>query len=138
MMSSGESDRICKESASKSNDDGILCDVIGELKNMNTADKEDVSICANCGKEGSSDNMNTCNKCKQVNYCNAVCKKVHKKKHKKDCEEYLKLAAEKHNEELRVAAEEHDEKLFAETPSQYEDCPICFLRCPHGKRGLDI
>ena len=123
MMSGDESDKICKDGASK---DGV-CDMIGKLKNMNTADS--VSICANCGKEGSSDNMNTCNKCKMVKYCNAICKKVHKKKHKKDCEEYLRLAAEKHSEELRIAAELHDEKLFKQPPPA-EDCPICEYRIP--------
>ena len=98
---------------------------------MSTADKGDVSICANCGKEGSSDTINnTCNKCKKEKYCNAVCKKVHKKKHKKDCEEHQRRAAEKHNEELRRAAEKHDIELFKEPPSHHDDCPICFLRLP--------
>ena len=41
---------------------------------------DDVSTCANCGKEGNSDDMNTCNKCKEVKYCNAACKKKHRKK----------------------------------------------------------
>jgi len=90
----------CKEGASKSSDDGV-CEMNDMLQNMNMA----VSVCANCGKENSSDNMNICNKCKQVKYCNAVCKKVHRKKHKKQCEEYVRLAAER-------AAELHDEKLF--------------------------
>ena len=45
-----------------------------------------VSLCANCGKEGDGDNMNTCNKCDLVQYCNAACKKKHKSKHKKKCE----------------------------------------------------
>ena len=134
---SGESDKICKDSAStKSNDDGI-CDVNDMLQNMSTGDNEHngISVCENCGKEGSSDNMNTCNKCKQVRYCNAVCKKVHKKKHKKDCEEYVKLAAEKHDEEIRRAAEKHDIELFKEPPSQHGDCPICFLQIPNLNNG---
>ena len=59
--------------------------------------------------------MNTCNKCKQVKYCNASCKKKHRHKHKKHCERYL--------------AELHDEKLFKQPPPA-EDCPICFLRLP--------
>ena len=97
------------------------------LQNMSTADKDIiVSVWANCGKEGAN---NTCNKCKMVMYCNAVCKKVHKKKHKKDCEEHIRLAAEKHDEELRIAAELHDEKLFKQPPPR-EDCPICFVRLP--------
>ena len=58
--------------------------------------------CASCGKEGNSGDMNTCNKCKMVKYCNAACKKKHRKKHKKDC------------------------KLFKEPPPN-EECPICFL-----------
>jgi len=76
---------------------------------MTMVDNEvnDTSVCANCGKEGAN---NIC-KCKMVKYCNAVCKKVHKKKHKKDCEEHIRLATEKHNEELRIAAELHDEQL---------------------------
>ena len=128
-MSSDESDKICKDGVL--NSDGV-CNIIGKLHNMSTVDKEDIalSVCANCGKEGSSDNMNTCNKCTQVKYCNAVCKKKHRSKHKKECEEYVRLAAEKHNEELRIAAELHDEKLFKQPPPEDDDCPICFLRMP--------
>ena len=70
-----------------------------------------------------------------VKYCNAVCKKVDKKKHKKDCEEYIRLATEKHNEELRIAAELHDEKLFKQPPHEEEDCPICFQRMPSLNTG---
>jgi len=114
----------CKDSASKSSDVGI-CDVNNMLHNMSTVDNN-LSICANCGKEGAN---NICNKCKQVKYCNAVCKKVHKKKHKKDCEEHVRLAAEKHNEELRIAAELHDKELFKQPPPA-EDCPICFQQLP--------
>jgi len=77
-------------------------------------DDNSISVCANCGKEG-SDVTNTCNKCKGVMYCNAACKKKHRHKHKKDCE--------------RRVAELHDEKLFKQPP-QKEDCPICFLRMP--------
>ena len=122
----------CKDSASKSNDDRV-CELEEKLQNMSVAD---ISVCANCGKEGSSDNMNICNKCKQAKYCNAVCKKVHKKKHKKDCEEYIRLAAEKRNEELKLAAEKHDAELFKTPPSQFGDCPICFLRMPSLNTGF--
>ena len=116
----------CKDSASKSNDDGI-CDMIGKLQKMSTDDKVGndvsvISVCANCGKEGNFNN--TCNKCKQVKYCNAACKKKHRHKHKKDCEEHL-----------RLAAEIHDEKLFEQPPSQYDDCPICFIRMPTMQTG---
>ena len=137
-MMGGESDKICKDGASKSKfDDDSVCEVNDMLQNMSTGDKDNnISICANCGKEGSSDEIsNTCNKCKKAMYCNAVCKKVHKKKHKKDCEEHQRLAAEKHNEELRLAAELYDEKLFKEPPSQHGDCPICFLRIPNLNSG---
>ena len=72
---------------------------------------DDKSKCASCGKEGNSDEMNTCNKCKSVKYCNATCKKKHRKKHKKACE--------------RLVAELHDEALFKEV--EPEECPICFL-----------
>jgi len=104
------------EGASKSNDDGV-CEVIGQLQNMSTVD--DISICANCAKEGSDIN-NTCNKCKMVKYCNAACKKKHRHKHKKECERYI--------------AEQHDEELFKQPPPK-EDCPICFLRIPTLKTG---
>ena len=69
--------------------------------------------CAACGKEGG--NLNTCNKCKLVQYCNAACKKKHRSKHKKACE--------------RRVAELHDEALFKDPPSR-EECPICFLTLP--------
>ena len=69
--------------------------------------------CAACGKEGG--NLNTCNKCNMIKYCNAACKKKHRSKHKKACE--------------RRVAELHDEALFKEPPPR-EECPICFLPLP--------
>ena len=109
----------CKE---KSNNDGV-CEMNDMLQSMSTVDNEVniVSVCANCGKEGNDIN-NTCNKCKQVKYCNAACKKKHRHKHKKQCEEHVRLAAER-------AAELHDEKLFKQ-PQKEEHCPICFLLLP--------
>ena len=82
-------------------------------------------LCANCGKEGAN---NTCNKCKQVKYCNAACKKKHRHKHKNDCEEHLRLAAEH-------AAKLHDIELFKQPPPK-EDCPICFICLPTSNRGV--
>ena len=124
---------ICKTISEVNNNDDV-CVVNDMLQNMSTGDKDnnDVSVCANCGKAGAN---NICNKCKQVKYCNAVCKKVHKKKHKKDCDENVRLAAEKHNEELRIAAELHGEELFRQAPPP-EDCPICFLRMPILNMGV--
>jgi len=108
---------VCNnDSASKSNDDDV-CEVNDMLQNMSTADNN-MSLCANCGKEGAS---NTCNKCKQVRYCNAVCKKKHKHKHKKECE--------------RRVAELHDKELFKQPPRDKDDCPICFRRLPHLNTG---
>ena len=96
------------------------------LQNMSTADNEDiVSICANCGKEGAK---NICNECKKAKDCNASCKKKHRHKHKAECEEHLRLAAER-------AAELHDDELFKEPPQLYGDCPICFVRLPHFDTG---
>jgi len=95
----------------------------------------DVSLCANCGKEGAA---NTCNKFKMVKYCNAVCKKRHRSKHKKDCEEHLKhMAAALQEEEIKRAAELHDVELFKQPPQKEDDCPICFQLLPllgSGKR----
>ena len=71
--------------------------------------------CAACGKEGDGDSMNTCNKCDLVKYCNAACKKKHRKTHKKKCE--------------RRVVELYDEKLFKEPPPP-EECPICMLPLP--------
>jgi len=59
--------------------------------------------------------MNTCNKCKEVKYCNAACKKKHRHKHKKACEKRV--------------AELYDEQLFKDPPRR-EECPICFLLLP--------
>ena len=118
------SNKICNDGASKSNDDGV-CEVKRILQNMSTVDiinDEVLNICANCGKEGSDVN-NTCNKCKTVMYCNASCKKKHRHKHKKECEEHQRLDAEQ-------AAKLHDKKLFKQSPPMHEDCPICFLRMP--------
>jgi len=119
------SDKICNVGASKSTDDGV-CDTNNMLQNMSMVDNKDndVSICANCDKEGAN---NVCNKCKQVKYCNAACKKKHRHKHKKECEENVSQAAER-------AAKLHDEELFKQPPPK-EDCPICFLRLPTLRSG---
>ena len=77
--------------------------------------QDDVSTCANCGKVGNSDVMNTCNKCNMAKYCNAACKKKHRSKHKKACE--------------RRVAELYDEQLFKKPPPR-EECPICFIPLP--------
>ena len=78
----------------------------------------DISTCANCGKEGSD--LNICNKCEAVAYCNVTCKKKHKSKHKKKCE--------------RRVAELHDIELFRKPPPN-EDCPICMLPLPELMTG---
>ena len=83
-----------------------------------TTAKDVVDLCANCGKEGSD--LNICNKCQMVQYCNAACKKKHRSKHKKKCE--------------RRVAELHDEQLFKQPPLK-EDCPICFLPLPSMDTG---
>jgi len=117
----------CKDGASKLCDG--VCEVNDMLQNMSTSDEDNtVSVCANCGKEGSSIEINNmCNKCKQVKYCNAACKKKHRHKHKKDCEEYVRLAAEQ-------AAKLHDEKLFKQPPPK-GDCSICFQQLPYLASG---
>ena len=81
----------------------------------NTDNINDTVACAACGKEGDEANMNTCNKCKEAKYCNAVCKK-NRSKHKKECEKRV--------------VEKHDEELFKKPPPD-EDCPICFLPIPY-------
>ena len=113
----------CKDGVSKSNDDGV-CEVNDMLNGTSMVDKDNgasinISVCANCGKE---DAKNVCNKCNQVKYCNAVCKKKHRHKHKKECEKCIRLAAER-------AAQLNDEQLFDQSPPA-EDCPICFQQLP--------
>jgi len=99
----------------KSNDDGV-CEVNGILQNMST-DDTDVVVCANCGKsEEESHKLKHCNACMMVKYCNRECQIAHRPQHKKECR--------------KRAAEIHDEELFKEPPSQWGDCPICFLLLP--------
>jgi len=88
-----------------------------DISDSNNDDISEVTkeTCAACGKEGNSDDMNICNKCKSVKYCNAACKKKHRKKHKKACEKRL--------------AELHEELLFIDPPPP-EECPICMLSLP--------
>ena len=114
-MSTSDICKICKDSASKPSDDGILlCEVNDMLQNMSTDDNS-VSVCANCGKEDDKQ-LKACTACKLVKYCNRECQIAHRPQHKKKCR--------------RRAAELHDEKLFKQPPSQYGDCPICFIQLP--------
>jgi len=103
----------CKDGVSKSNDG--VCEVNGILNNTRTADdnENNVSVCANCGKEGS--NLKACTACKLVKYCNRECQIAHRPQHKKECR--------------KRAAELHDIELFKQPPPA-EDCPICFIRIP--------
>ena len=91
------------------------CDIpTAIMASTNNADNTDniTILCAACGKEGEevNVNMNICNKCKMVYYCNVTCKKKHKSKHKKKCD--------------RRVAELHDVDLFKESLPR-EECPIC-------------
>ena len=132
-------------------------DVNNITEDFNSIAINDASVCANCGKEGSDVN-NTCNKCKSVMYCNAACKKRHRHKHKKDCEEHQRLAAD---QELTRVAELHvgrslssqlkekidqltcekeaaellEEALF-EDPPPPDECPICLIPYNEGKESL--
>ena len=111
---SGTTDELPEKAASNEDED-LLSEMLSQQKIEGLSNNEnDMSVCANCGKEGI--NLNICNKCKEATYCNATCKKKHRSKHKKQCE--------------RRVAEIHDEALFGEPPPQYGDCPICFLRLP--------
>jgi len=104
------------------NDDATAIDTVTKgidqvdisSNNDNTSEEVIQETCASCGKEGNSGGMNMCNKCKSVKYCNAACKKKHRKKHKKACEKRV--------------AELHEEALFKEADP--EECPICFLPIP--------
>ena len=112
---SGTTDELLPKRATTLNDEDQISEILSQQKIEDLSnDENDVSMCANCGKEGS--NLNICNKCKEATYCNAACKKKHRSKHKKQCE--------------RRVAEIHDEALFKEPPPQHGDCPICFLRLP--------
>ena len=107
------SDKICKDGVSKSSEEDV-CDINDMLRKMSTDDKDVVlSVCANCGKEGSK--LKACTACKLVKYCNRECQITHRPQHKKECR--------------KRASELHDEKLFKQPPSK-DDCPICFLQLP--------
>ena len=116
-MMSGATDELMSKKAT-SNEENLISEMLSQqnIEDLSNYENDEiaVSVCANCGKEGS--NLNICNKCKEATYCNATCKKKHRKKHKKQCE--------------RRVAELLDEKLFQEPPPQWGDCPICFLQLP--------
>ena len=123
MSGAIDGDELLSKMATTSNNEEVLIsEMLSQQKIDDLSNENDcVSACANCGKEGS--NLNICNKCKEAKYCNAACKKKHRKQHKKKCE-------------MRVA-ELHDLALFKEPPPKFGDCPICFLQLPtmdNGKR----
>ena len=111
---SGATNKLMSEKVA-SNEEDLISEMLSQQKieDLSNNENDEVAMCANCGKEGS--NLNICNKCKETTYCNATCKKKHRSKHKKQCE---KIVAEM------------IEELFKESPPEYGDCPICFLRLP--------
>ena len=117
---SGATDESLPKTAQSNDEEEFISEQLSQQKIEDLSNNDnDVSACANCGKEGS--NLNICNKCKEAKYCNAACKKKHRSKHKKRCE--------------RRVAELHDEVLFKEPPPEFGDCPICFLRMPTMESG---
>ena len=112
---SGTTDELMSKMAASTEED-LISEMLSQqnIGDHLSNENDDVSACANCGKESS--NRNICNKCKEATYCNATCKKKHRSKHKKHCE--------------RRVAELHDEALFKEPPPEYGECPICFLLLP--------
>ena len=111
----GGKDMVASKKECTSREQINIIDNITEAFDSVAVRDDVMSTCANCGKEGSSSDMNTCNKCKSVKYCNAACKKKHRSKHKKACE--------------RRVAELHEEALFKEV--EPEECPICMLPLPY-------
>jgi len=110
----------CEQNKYNTNTSSTIVDVAtGGIDKMSISNAE-LSTCANCGKEGNDSDMNTCNRCNSVKYCNAACKKKHRSKHKKKCE--------------RRVAELYDEVLFKQPPPK-EDCPICMIRLPEMEDG---
>ena len=106
------SDKIYKDGASKSTNDGV-CEVTDMMQNMSTVDEGIVTICANCGKkEEEGCHLKSCAACTMVKYCSRECQFAHRPMHKKECK--------------KRAAKLQDEKLFKQPP-QKEDCPICLL-----------
>ena len=123
MTISDENTKVDHNIPVSSSIDSVSSDILCKLavsaddKKATASDQLFQTKCANCGKVG-AEVKNTCNKCKKATYCNAACKKKHRHKHKKDCEEHQRLAAKL-----------HDEELFKQPPPK-EDCPICFLLLP--------
>ena len=115
---SGTTNELSKMAASNKEED-LISKMLSQQKIGDLSNENEVSVFANCGKEG--DNLNICNKCKEATYCNAACKKRHRSKHKKQCE--------------RRVTELHDEALFGEPPPEFGDCPICFIRLPSMDSG---
>src|SRR5210317_1507158 len=98
---SGATDESTSKMSNSNNEEELISEMLSKQKIdglSNNENENDVSACANCGKEGS--NLNICNKCKAVKYCNAACKKKHRHKHKKECERQLAKIAELHDIEL--------------------------------------
>ena len=113
---SGTNDDLSSKKAASKEEELIISELLSQQKieDLISNNENDVSACANCGKEGR--NLNICNKCKEATYCNAACKKKHRSKHKKQCE--------------RRVGEFHDEALFREPPPPHGDCPLfAFYGC---------
>mgnify|MGYP003892999681 CR=1 FL=1 len=127
---SGASDEWLLKEAKSNNEEVLISEMLSQQKidDLSNNDNDESAACANCGKEG-GDNMNTCNKCDLVVYCNVACKKRHRSKHKKDCEMHVAELQQEELERIRQAAKLHNEKLFKQPPPK-GDCPICMHRMP--------
>jgi len=69
ICTSCEQNKNISSSDSSTNIDAAVVG-INKMSISNTSIR--LSTCANCGKEGNDSDMNTCNKCELVKYCNAA------------------------------------------------------------------
>eukprot|EP00956_Cyclotella_meneghiniana_P007595 scaffold10237_cov71-Cyclotella_meneghiniana.AAC.1 len=77
-----------------------------------------METCAECGKANTG--LKACKACKLVKYCSVDCQRTHWSHHKKPCK--------------KRAAELFEEKLFEQPPVK-DECDICCLPMPSGKRA---
>ena len=69
MSCNNDDDLLLKKAIS--NEEELISEILSQqnIEDLSN-DENDVTACANCGKEGR--NLNICNKCKDATYCNAV------------------------------------------------------------------
>jgi hypothetical protein len=105
-----------------------------------------LTCCASCGKDSEPFDLQMCTACRGTWYCNRSCQSVHRKAHRKICNQNKNTLGMvvSHIEKCGIldstsdaTIDDDDDDLFHFTPPVLEDCPLCLVPLPPNREAIN-